>query len=295
MILSPLHVHEVSIFADDIISGPPNRSWMVHLENIETRQKSPQFKLVDPFSSDDYNELQWYMEDFALKDPFSSNRADDVAKNQIRYGRDLNDTIRPFINEICLYHGGSTSPSLGGLHLLVIGDGTSDSLHSLHWEYIERIDCQRGETTYITVSRVPKVTSTFSSARLPNRNLPLRILYVSARPGLDEDIGYRVISGEILRLAEETSKSTSKVTIEFVRPGTWAKFKNKLKLREHGFFDIVHLDMHGTIRRQKGKDTLVLPLLYNIVVACNTIKGPFFIFPAGEQRRKSQIPNLQNK
>lgn len=254
---SPLQVHEISVFAHELLLDFPQRSWTIYLEDNKSGEKSSQFTLLDPFSPVQYEELQWYMEDFALQDPFASDRAMRIAQSQTRYGRSLVASLRPHIDEIMLMQGKRIPmPSWGALHLLVFGDGTMNSLHSLRWELTERVVCCHPAAA-ITISRVSNLILTPPCDRKPNLDRPLNILYVSARPGLEEDISYRAISRQIWDLMEMTSEDPPQAKMEFVRPSTWIGFKTMLESRGPGYFDIVHFDMHGTVSRRAGKDTLV--------------------------------------
>jgi hypothetical protein len=258
----PHPVFEISISATEFLSGFPERSWTIHLENTRTGRKSSRFTLIDPFSRVEYDELRWYMEIFAFNDPFSSDRAARIAQSQTRYGKSLVATLRPYIKEIDIRQGKCIpESSLGALHFLVFGDGTTNSLHSLIWELVERDECCQPAVS-ITVSRMSKGALMPSHSQVSDLRYPLRILYVSARPALVEDVAYRAISRLIWDLVEADAKNPPKVAMEFVRPGTWAMFRNVLKSRGPGFFDIVHFDTHGTIRRRAGKDTLVFPIFY---------------------------------
>ncbi len=257
---------QISISAVESLSGFPKRSWTIHLESSRTRRKSQSFTLIDPFSEADYEELRWYMEDYALQDPFARDRSTRATQNLDGYATTLITTLRPAIEEVTLPEGGNTAEhQWGSLHFLIFGGGTLNSLHSLRWELLEREECWADTlhpAPFVTVSRISGIpldvsiqesdTSKLDSAR------PFRILYVSSRPGLEEDISYRAISRQIWDLLETSTINHLQSQMQFVRPGTWKRFKDMLRSHGYGYFDVVHFDMHGTIKKRAGKAMLVL-------------------------------------
>lgn len=258
---------EVSIFAVELLSEFPERSWTIYIENTRTGRKSQPFTLFDPFSKVDYEELGWYMEDYALQDPFAENRAKRATENLGRYATALISTLAPPVREVILQDGSTVQRHLESLHFLIFGDGTLKSLQSLLWELLERDTCW-ADVIYpapiVTVLRVSETPSDVSMQHLvpvnPGFAPPLRILYLSSRPGLEEDISYRAISREIWDILGTGTNANMQPQIQFVRPGTWKRFKEILRNPGNdGCFDVVHFDMHGIIKKRSGKATLVLP------------------------------------
>ncbi|KAH0564776.1 hypothetical protein GP486_001833 [Trichoglossum hirsutum] len=250
----------ISISAVELLSDFPKRSWTIRLESSRTGRKSKVFTLIDPFSEVDYEELRWYMEDYALQDPFAHDRATRVTQNLDRYATLLITALRPSIEEVTLLEDANTAGhQWESLHFLIFGDGTLKSLHSLRWELLEREQCWADilhPALFATVSRIsgePSDVRTQQSGTCSTR--PFRILYVSSRPGLEEDVSYRAISRQIWALIETRTIDHLQPQMQFVRPGTWRKFKDMLGPPGDGHFDVVHFDMHGIIKKRAGKAT----------------------------------------
>lgn len=186
------------------------------------------------------------MEDYAAKDPFSSGRAERVAGSLTNYGQRLITTILPFI-DYATRAGDSDLPI--PIRLYIRGDGTQLSLHVLHWELIERAGGSGLPYTF-SIRRIPDNQS-ISKQTVYHRQggTDLRILYVAARPSLENDIAYRAISRQIWGFTKATV-GKPKICLDFVRPGTWKNFQDTLKRHEVGYYDAVHFDMHGSIRRR---------------------------------------------
>lgn len=254
---SPLDLHQITITAEGPVGPAHTRSWKVFVRNQRTGQESARFTLEDPFNEHEYQEVRWYVEDFAMRDPFSQARANKATESQLRYGKRLVSAIRPFIDEVLGIKPENTSAhSWGAVHLLVAGNGTGSSLHSLLWEIIERVECCN-PPTFFAVTRVAERDPNDEQSILPGKEPSsseqhFRILYVSARPSLRNDISYRAISRHIWELLKRTDGQHSQILLDFVRPGTWTKFQSVLKDRGKGYYDLVHFDMHGTINKHSS-------------------------------------------
>jgi hypothetical protein len=250
---SPLDLHQIAITAEGPAISAHARSWKVFVRNQRTGQKSTPFILEDPFNEHDYQEVRWYMEEFAMRDPFAQARANKVTQSQLRYGKQLISAIRPFIDEVLgIKSEAASARPWGAVHLLVAGNGTESSLHSLLWEIIERVECC-SHPIFFAITRVAErdpnnVQSIFPGKKSPSSEHHFRILYVSARPSLKQDISYRAISRHIWELLKRTE-----ISLDFVRPGTWTKFQSVLKDRGEGYYDLVHFDMHGTISKRSSQ------------------------------------------
>jgi len=83
-----------------------------------------------------------------------------------------------------------------------------------------------------------------------------RILLVVARSfRKDKDHAYRdyppsLVLGPLLKIASWCNERTylPNLRVDVVRPGTIGDFEKELKRHEKGYYDLVHLDMHGKIR-----------------------------------------------
>jgi hypothetical protein len=252
---SPPDLHRITIIAEGPVISAHTRQWKVFVTNQRTGQKSALFTLEDPFDEHEYEQVRWYVEEFAMGDPFARARAETVTQSQLRYGKQLVSALRPFINEVLGIQSEDASACSGiAIHLLVHGNGTESSLHSLLWEVMERVECCNPPTFFsITriVERDPNDLWSTLPGRQPSNSKHFRILYVSARPGLQNDISYRAISRHIWEPLKRSNGQRPQISLDFVRPGTWTKFRSVLKDRK-GHYDLVHFDMHGTISKRSG-------------------------------------------
>jgi hypothetical protein len=250
---SPPDLHQITIRAEGPVISAHTRQWKVFVTNQGTGRNSALFTLQDPFNEDEYQQVRWYVEEFAIGDPFAQARAETVTQSQLRYGKQLVSAIRPFINEVLgIQPEDASACSWIAIHLRVHGNGTESSLHSLLWEIMERIECCN-PPTFFTITRIverdPNDLWSILPGRQPSNSEHFRILYVSARPGLENDISYRAISRHIWELLKRTDGQRPRISLDFVRPGTWTKFCSVLKDRK-GHYDLVHFDMHGTISKR---------------------------------------------
>jgi len=254
---SPLDLHQIAITAEGPAISAHTRLWNVFVRNERTGQRSAPFILEDPFNEHEYQEVRWYMEEFAMRDPFAQARAKQVMQSQLRYGKQLVSAIRPFIDEVLgIKSEDASAGPWRAVHLLVAGNGTESSLHSLLWEIIERVECC-SHPTFFAITRVAKRISNDVRSILPGKKPSsseqhFRILYVSARPGLEADISYRAISRHIWELRKRIDGQRLQISLDFVRPGTWTKFRSVLKDHGEGYYDLVHFDMHGTISKRSS-------------------------------------------
>ncbi len=190
-----------------------------------------------------------------MGDPFAQARAETVTQSVLQYGKQLISAIQPFINEVLeVQPEHASAREWGAIRLLVHGDGSESSLHSLLWEIIERVECCNAHTLF-TIARVVERDSNdlshITPRIYPSNSEHFRILYVSARPGLENDISYRAISRHIWKLLKQTDGNSPQISLDFVRPGTWMKFCSVLKDFK-GYYDLVHFDMHGTISKRSN-------------------------------------------
>jgi hypothetical protein len=247
--------YRLTIWEVERLSEFPTRSWKIEVRNVASAQASVPFTLVDPLSEDGYEDLRWYIEDYALQDPFAKGRANRAIQNLDRFAQAMIFSLQPYVNELVTEEDKDAEVQL--LHFVVVGDGTRGSLHSLPWELLERDTCLIGISkcfAQIAVSRLSRISTPRPSLFEKGSSGRRRILYVSSRPDLEKDVSYRAISRKIWGLLETDDQREVRQIIRFVRPGTWDNFKAKLKDYGKDYFDIVHFDMHGTIKKRAGKE-----------------------------------------
>lgn len=204
---------------------------------------------ADPF----WEEVRWYIEEYARNDPFSFQRAESI-EEQLRSYSEL------LAQAVC-----ASDAVLVGLYdselLILINDHTeySPRLSRIHWESLENVDIWDAalRPCRVSVVRRTNVKTGISEESLTtclrhDQAGPPNILAVSVRPNLERDIPYRLITRSILDVvAEEQKRGTNAPTFEIVRPGTFEALQQTLERRGNGHFDIVHFDLHGFVSAGK--------------------------------------------
>jgi hypothetical protein len=210
-------------------------------------------------------DLEWYFERYVSQDPFAKSRAEYIRRRLRDHGRRI---LRDFFPAeiIGKVHAGS--------HLLIqIQDGSSTEphhsaslFHKFHWELLEDETLWQEELSVepasIHIIRSHRTSLSDQNGRLHSSTtdvLPVReetrsmnVLAITARPFSAKDVPHRLITrsiAEATRIVEGASDLAPR--LEIVRPGSFAAMTHHLeKLRPVGFFDVVHLDMHGILDDQ---------------------------------------------
>ncbi|RSL95637.1 hypothetical protein CDV31_013806 [Fusarium ambrosium] len=121
------------------------------------------------------------------------------------------------------------------------------SIHSLLWELLEQTpNAEVQVTRWITSKDPPRSLP----AGLRESDKPIHILLVIARNleyvnGGHSDpvsVAYDTLYAMVKFLGRH-----SRLSMDVVRPGTFSELKNHLKRRKH--YDLVHIDMHGVVKR----------------------------------------------
>jgi tetratricopeptide (TPR) repeat protein len=117
-------------------------------------------------------------------------------------------------------------------------------LHRLHWEALRDPDLPAPLAVRLPVTR--RVTGQESKFDLPDGCPALNVLVVTARPFGRGDVGYRTVSRPLL---DAVRTAALPVTVDLVRPGTWAALTEHLRAaterHDSGWYQVVHFDVHG--------------------------------------------------
>ncbi|KAK5655576.1 hypothetical protein OQA88_5507 [Cercophora sp. LCS_1] len=197
------------------------------------------------------NEIQWYLEDFARQSPLETKRAD-RAKTSMRY---LGSTLVRSIDWPLIIERDERKESL----ILSIQEQPSSQAPIL-WELLE--DSELWDQPFedgVFVSRyidAPKMTPSTTPERTPETGPTLNILVVAVRPFEEKDIPPRIVS-KILqnKIGKQPDQLIRPTSFKILRPPTWEELKGELETKGAGFYDIVHLDMHG-VRMDDGRQGL---------------------------------------
>ena len=196
-------------------------------------------------SEESLKDIQWYYETYPIHDPFESSRAEGVVAQLRAQGEDI---VRHFFGDDIL------SPDLRAEDLEIWVKNRQDDvtfkwLDLLCWELLE--DLSLWQTVRNAVPRTVKVVRIFEASSPISDNIPIpdadgkRILAITARPALNDDVPHRLITRAILRAVQKYSPANPHAShaLEIVRPGTLAALV--ARLHSDDVFDIVHLDVHG--------------------------------------------------
>ena len=213
------------------------KSWKVTLIGLG---QTYSHTVADPFQTIEESELKWYVESFALKDPFDIVRAGKVESQLREYARDEVDSIETAIAK--LSDGLGSSDVLGTISALCLQIQSikeESKFNKIPWELFEDMSLWAVFKIPILVYRQIKTTQNSLQGTKKER---LNILFVSARPLYEKDEPYRIISKPVFEMAE----GLENVQVDFLRPATWMNFKKLLTERkEH--YHVVHFDLHGGI------------------------------------------------
>ncbi len=212
--------------------------------------------------------LRWNIEDYATKDPFKRIAHYELEKKLASYISTLIELVLSALKQpndlrgstiIIKVLDSSTAPSSS----LAIKTG-ANIVPLMQWECLEQMNMWPAEAA-------PKVVSvlrcticdqhrnpTGDGASMPpfsayQMHEPMRrVLALSARPKIAADIPHRLITRTIYEVVQSIqSKVDSVVTLDVARPGSLKALKKSLDSRPWGYYDIIHLDVHGVADEQR--------------------------------------------
>ena len=195
--------------------------------------------VTNPADAADEENLRWYFEEH-LRYPFLEKERERKAGEQIaNYGTALFSQI---FDGACRHHYLELrAQNFDDCRLEISG---STAFQQFHWEALRDPSMDRPLALHLPITRhVPSKESAFE---LINDSPTLNILLVVARPAGSDDIAYRTISRPLL---DALAKTDIPVTIDLVRPGTWAALNAHMQAstneRGPGWYQVVHFDLHG--------------------------------------------------
>ncbi|GLY96269.1 tetratricopeptide repeat protein [Actinoplanes sp. NBRC 103695] len=182
--------------------------------------------------------LAWYFEEH-LRYPFLDNDLERKAVELVgEYGQALFGQV--FAGEAAYGYRDALRVGFDGYRLVVRG---SAGFQRLHWEALRDSD---GERLALRMPLVRQDAATPLRYDLPAPAPTVNILVVTARPFGRRDVGFRTISQPLLDAIGQTDVP---VTVDLVRPGTWAALREALRAAERergqGWYQVVHFDVHG--------------------------------------------------
>ncbi|TFA99949.1 hypothetical protein CCMA1212_008371 [Trichoderma ghanense] len=225
-------------------------------------------------------QLPWYLEDYAQLDPLDTSRAKSVAEELGGYGRRLFNALeferlRDKLNE-------STSLLTISVHHSTHTSAFPETL----WEALEEPSLWSAQGIHAQVI-VRRVFQGEPRIRVRVRKT-FNILYVVARPMTPEStnsidpnayIDHRLLSKAVVQTISAMQDDSVQVELQMVRPGTFKAFKDHLtRVRDAigrpGYFDLVHLDMHGRVESDEEGERYQLGFLDGDTLGTQWIDAP---------------------
>jgi len=210
---------------------------------------------VDPLDEKDLKELRWYLEEY-LDWPFSEpvrKRADKVERQLDAWGAALFSAVfaqpeaRVLCDRLLEFHPSPDRRGAGGeVERFLTIQSREPRVLRLPWELL-RDRAGPLITAGISIRRHVEQAVTPS---VPQFALPLRVLYVIARPIDAGFIDPRSSAGGVMdALAPLVEKGL--VTVDFVRPPTFEQLSKVLE-GERGKYHLLHFDGHGFYEDKLG-------------------------------------------
>lgn len=219
------------------------QEWTIDIQNAQG-QVIKTLTLGSPIEDEEEEQIRWYLEDYVLSDPYQIKRANEAAALLVQYRDRLAKAFQETIREAV---SSASQANIRSIRLEVMSQSSTVVFQSLHWELLESANWDIGVDVNVVVTRRIAMPGTEPTAPIFGTDKRVNILFVSARPGADRDVDYRLVSKPLIDLLE-THQIQDRCTIEFVRPGSWFFVKNYLLAHPPGYYTIVHFDVHGSLR-----------------------------------------------
>jgi hypothetical protein len=217
-------------------------------------------------SVDARKDLKWFMEDHATLDPFDVTRANAARRKLKEFELELAKVIV----------AADVLPNKRGSHLSVsvqVLPGLDHVLYALPWEVlgdalawafagvfyesysVERVFClqslnQPMSTTQDVVVEQEKEAQE-KQEKKQQQYFKTNILVMSARPENVEGCAADPISLPIAKIVSRYPGVSRRATLHIARPGTWKAFVKTLQAKPKGFYQFVHIDMHGQVENDE--------------------------------------------
>jgi hypothetical protein len=235
---------EISIILLGTAQSSVPQTWII-AAGLVTGQSLGSLVLEQPSQSFEEKEVIWYIEEFALKDPYSKSRARVVARHLDDYATRLARQLRPAVSKaLKLTKAGDDRLSLR-LHIQACENTVN--IHSIKWELLERqaacVELWNSKSILVIRRVLPVLPAPAPSLQQSKLN----ILYLTARHTFKDAIPYRIISLPVWEIAKTARKQGLDVHLYFVRPGTWQSLNATLEGHAKGFFSVAHFDLHGVL------------------------------------------------
>jgi hypothetical protein len=178
-----------------------------------------------------------------LRQPFPKQvKARDAAANIKTYEERLFQQVFADMDVYAQYKQ-AVQASIEQLRFEISG---SPEFHSWHWEALK--DSKLPRAFALEAPMVRKNLQPVPLAAQPKPSPILHLLIITARPHGQRDVGYRIISRQLI---DALNQAHLPIDIEILRPGTYQALADHLQqVRDQhgtGYYHVIHLDVHGAV------------------------------------------------
>jgi hypothetical protein len=190
-------------------------------------------------------DLGWYIELYAIQEPFSVERAQSVTNRLQAYGA----ALAGIISSATIFQNGTMVLQNQEVIIRIDdADHYSPFLQRLRWELLEDSSLWEENRRPKGVSVVRIAGQLIEKTERRASSDQQRILVLTARPNLGQDIPHRLLTRTIFDIINDLQKDTANSpTLEIVRPGTFDALRETLECQEWGYYNTIHLDVHGQL------------------------------------------------
>ncbi|KAF7551772.1 hypothetical protein G7Z17_g4803 [Cylindrodendrum hubeiense] len=256
-------------------------------------------RISDPLTLEDMATCRWYLQQYVQVSPFSAGRAAQAEALLKEYPRQLLRQLP--LRQAVLSHlkDGVHRPTSVTLFIDVYqreeteGEGPKDAIHQLFWETLESEELWSHPAGRVIVRRcmghrqadsIPRF-EIIAGSSYGGKTTTLNMLLVVARnltkdPSVYNDVSPGITTDTLLELRDSLKLLGKRIilNIEVVRPGTFKAFKDHLEKAKNthgsGYYNIVHFDMHGSVRTLKGTASKYGVLYFSSTGSDETIATP---------------------
>jgi len=203
--------------------------------------------IASPFSAAEEARLEWYFEQW-IRFPFTEKVAAAAAAASVEdYGQRLFEQVFSRGTDAYIDYQDLRN-RLSELEISI--ESQSPEFQGLHWEALRDPDIAEPLAVRCTVAR--RLTRPVGFRAQVQPSPTINLLLVTARPGEEDDVGYRTVSRPLI---EAIARADLPVNVELLRPATYEALDKHLQGKE-GYYHIVHFDTHGALLRHKEVQAL---------------------------------------
>ena len=199
--------------------------------------------IIDGLQDGEMLDIQWFLESYAVRDPYQAGRATKARAALRRCEMSLLSSLRPAFESIS--HVAPSEDTKLNVIVTIGAAGEDSTFHSVLWEILERQE--QYQSRHVCISVVRLVESKLDPP-LVKFTPASNILLLTARPDQTMDQKYNLITKPICSLLWTTPEIYTRQKLHLARPGTFQELQRRLEKEEKGYFSLVHLDVHGIVK-----------------------------------------------